>query len=59
MSNNPLMLYVLLSSKFEPRHDKTNVHCNAFASSMDPDQPAHPRSYIRVNISSILLSRIK
>jgi hypothetical protein len=32
---------------YVPRHDK-NQH-NGFATSMDPDQPAHPPSLIRIH----------
>jgi hypothetical protein len=38
---------VSLKSINDPRHDKTNS--NGFATSMDPDQPAHPRSLIRIH----------
>jgi hypothetical protein len=39
---------VALNAKlFEPRHDKTNM--SAFATSMDTDQAAHPRSLIRIH----------
>jgi hypothetical protein len=31
---------------FEPRHDKTNI---MRLPSMDPDQPVHPRSLIRIH----------
>jgi hypothetical protein len=34
----PMIQYIF--STFEPCHDKTNIV--GFATSMDPDQPAHP-----------------
>jgi hypothetical protein len=36
-----------LFSTNEPRRDKTNK--TGFATSMDQDQPAHPRSLIRIH----------
>jgi hypothetical protein len=37
----------LYKKLFKPRHDQ-NQH-SGFATSMDPDQPAHPRSLIRIH----------
>jgi hypothetical protein len=41
------MVDLLKLAEFEPCHDK-NQH-SAFATSMDPDQPAHLRSLIRIH----------
>jgi hypothetical protein len=38
---------IKIKSEYEPHQDKTN---SAFATSMDPDQPAHPPSVIRIHV---------
>jgi hypothetical protein len=36
---------------YEPRHDKTNVM--RLRPAMDPDQPVHPRSLIKIHAVSL------